>query len=94
MTMKTNSLDFTKVEALRRHMLLTVAQMAELFGVSRMTYYSWLKGNPIRSANERNVRAMLKKLLVVVTEHNWPTPEIVAATPQQRMEALLKLLNK
>lgn len=91
---KTNSLDFSKVEALRKHMLLTAAQMAELFGVSRVTYYSWVKGKPIRSANEQKVKAMLKKLLVVITEYNWPTPEIVAATPQQRMEALLKLLNK
>ena len=48
-------LDFSKVEALRRHMLLTTSDMAEVFGVSRMTYYGWVKGKPLRKANEANV---------------------------------------
>lgn len=86
-------LDFSKVEALRRHMLLTTSDMAEVFGVSRMTYYGWVKGKPLRKANEANVRAMLKRLLAIMTEHGWPMPEVIAAGQKERKAKLLELLN-
>jgi excisionase family DNA binding protein len=87
-------LDFTKVEALRKHMLLTTSDMAELLGVSRMTYYGWVKGKPLRKSNDGTVRAMLKRLLAVMTEHAWPMPEVIAADRTQRMERLRALLNQ
>ena len=86
-------LDFNKVEALRKHMLLTTASMAELLGVSRMSYYSWLKGAKPRKANEYLIRAKLKKLLYVLTEHNWPTPEAIAMTQKERKQALADLVE-
>lgn len=89
-----NTLDFAKVEALRKHMLLTTANMAELLGVSRTAYHLWLKGKPIRKTNEQNVKAMLKKLLAVMTDYGWPMPEIIAANQKQRMERLREILNK
>jgi hypothetical protein len=87
-------LDFTKVEALRRHMLLTTQDMSELLGVSRMTYYGWVKGKPLRKSNDEAVRTMLKRLLAVMTEHGWPMPEVIAATQQQRKERLVAILNQ
>ena len=45
-------LNFKKVEALRKHMLLTTSNMAELLGISRMTYYGWVKGKPVRAKND------------------------------------------
>jgi DNA-binding XRE family transcriptional regulator len=87
-------LDFTKVEALRRHMLLTTTDMAGLLGVSRMTYYGWVKGTPPRKTNDEAVRVMLKKLLGVMTEHNWPMPEVIAADQPQRLARLLEILDK
>ena len=69
------ALDFKKVEALRRHMLLTTSNMAELLGVSRMTYYGWVKGKPVRKKNDERVRDMLRKLLVTM-ENGWPMPEL------------------
>jgi len=87
-------LDFTKVEALRRHMLLTTQDMSELLGVSRMTYYGWVKGKPLRKSNDEAVRSMLKRLLAVMTEHGWPMPEVIAADQKQRKERLLELLNQ
>ena len=87
-------LDFTKVEALRKHMLLTTSDMAELLGVSRMTYYGWVKGKALRKSNDAAVRAMLKRLLAVVTEYGWPTPEVIAAEQKQRKKRLLKILNQ
>ena len=86
-------LEFSKVEALRKHMLLTTADMAALMGVSRMTYYGWVKGKPIRTANDAVVRTMLRKLLGVMTEHGWPTPEVIVANRQQRVEKLKELLK-
>jgi len=87
-------LDFAKVEALRKHMLLTTANMAKLLGVSRMTYYGWVKGKPIRKSNDEKVREVLKQLLMVMSDHNWPTPEVIALDQSQRLERLLAILDK
>lgn len=87
-------LDFAKVEALRKHMLLTTSDMAELLGVSRMTYYGWVKGKPLRKSNDESVRKMLKRLLAVMTDHGWPPPEVIAADQKQRKERLIEVLNQ
>ena len=87
-------IDFVKVEALRRHMLLTTSDMSELLGVSRMTYYGWVKGKALRKSNDDAVRTMLKRLLSVMTDHGWPMPEVIAATQKQRKERLLEILNQ
>jgi DNA-binding XRE family transcriptional regulator len=87
-------IDFIKVEALRKHMLLTTADMAELFGVSRVTYYGWVRGKPLRASNEDTVRAMLKRLLAVMTDRGWPTPEVIVAGPKHRKAQLLEILNQ
>jgi DNA-binding transcriptional regulator YiaG len=94
MQMTPKPLDFTKVEALRKHMLLTTLDMSELLGVSRMTYYGWVKGKALRKSNDEAVRAMLKRLLAVMTEHGWPMPEVIAADQKQRKERLLEILNR
>lgn len=86
-------IDFTKVETLRRHMLLTTGDMSKLFGVSRMTYYGWVKGKPIRKTNDANVRRMLKKLLNIMGEHHWPTPDVIVANSKERMQRLTELLG-
>lgn len=90
----TNALDFTKVEALRKHMLLTAQDMSELLGVSRMTYYGWVQGKPIRKNNQAKVKVMLKRLLTVMTEHGWPMPEVIAADQKRRKERLVELLQQ
>lgn len=87
-------LDFRKVEALRRHMLLTISDFAGLLGVSRMTYYGWVRGQPLRQANDEKVRVMLRRLLTTMTEHYWPTPEVIAATQAQRLELLKAVLEQ
>ena len=92
--MTKTAIDFTKVEALRKHMLLTVQDMSDLFGVTRATYYGWLRGKPIRKSNDATVRVMLKRLLAVMTEHSWPMPEVIAADQKQRKERLQQLLNQ
>jgi DNA-binding XRE family transcriptional regulator len=87
-------LDFAKVEALRKHMLLTTTDMSQLLGVSRMTYYGWTRGKSMRKASDEKVRVALKKLLTVMTDHGWPTPDVIAANQTQRRAQLNKLLNQ
>ena len=87
-------LDFTKVEALRKHMLLTTDNMASLFGVSRMTYYGWVRGKVLRKSNETTVKAALKRLLNIMVEDKWPTPDVIAMEQPQRKERLDELLKR
>ena len=87
-------LDFTKVEALRKHMLLTTDNMASLFGVSRMTYYGWVRGKVLRKSNETTVKATLKKLLNIMVEDKWPSPDVIAMEQPQRKERLDELLKR
>ena len=51
-----HGIDFAKVEMLRRHMLLSVSDMAKVFGISRVTYYSWVRGGNIRITNVPKVK--------------------------------------
>lgn len=87
-------LDFAKVETLRKHMLLTTSDMAELLGVSRMTYYAWVRGKTLRKSNDEAVRVILKRLLAVMTDHGWPMPEVIAASQKQRKERLVEILSQ
>lgn len=89
----TPKIDFAKVEALRKHMLLTTENMSELLGVSRMTYYGWVRGKSLRKSNDEAVRTMLRRLLAVMTEHSWPTPEIIVAPQKYRMDRLKQILD-
>ena len=89
----TPPLNFTKVEALRKHMLLTTGNMAELLGVSRMTYYGWVKGKAIRKKNDEKVREVLREMLTMLSD-GWPQPEIIALDQKQRFQRLLEILDK
>lgn len=86
-------LDFDKVEVLRKHMLLTVKQLCELFKVTRMTYYGWLKGKGIRAYNDYRVRRCLKQLLTVMNEHQWPSPDVIGLSSKERFEHLVSLIG-
>ena len=85
---------FAKVEELRKHMILTNANMAEVIGVSRMTYYSWVKGKPVREKNFKKVQAALRKLLDIMTKYDWPKPSIIALEQSQRFDVLKDILKK
>lgn len=87
-------LDFQKVEALRKHMLLTVKDMSELLGVSRMTYYGWVRGRSIRKANEEATRKILRKMLALVRDQHWPPPEVIAANQDFRKKRVTEELQR
>lgn len=83
---------FDKIDSLRRHMLLTHSQMAELLGVSRVTYYNWKAAGHPAERNIAKIRAILKDMLRVMLEHGWPTPTVVAMDQGERLTALQALL--
>lgn len=87
-------IDFEKVELLRKSMLLTMADTAVVLGVSRLTYHKWVRGGEIRKGNLVNAKAGVRKLLALVSEKGWPTPDILAATGKQRTTKLLALLDQ
>ena len=74
-------------------MLLTTSNMAELLEISRMTYYGWVKGKPVRRNNENRVRRTLRILLKAM-EGGWPQPEIISIEQKNRLKRLLELLDK
>lgn len=90
-----SSLNFGRVEALRKHMILTSANMAKVLGVSRITYMSWVSGKAaIRASNDAVVRKRLNQLFAVMKEHKWPQPEVIAMNGTARFALLLELLEK
>ena len=94
MTPNPAPIDFTKVEALRKHMLLTINDMASLLGVTRMTYYGWVRGKPLRKTNSDTVRTVLKQLLSVMVDDKWPTPDVIAMEQKQRKERLDEIMKR
>lgn len=94
MTSMAKPIDFTKVESLRRHMLLRNKDMAELMGVTRMTYHGWAKGKPLRSKNDAKVRSTLRLMLIILNEYKWPQPHVIAMSPDERYAALDELITQ
>ena len=92
--MPNEPLDFQKVEALRKHMLLTTTQMAKALTVSRVTYGGWVKGKPIRKGNDAKVRLILRKMMEVMTEQEGPSPEVIAMPSAQRFDTLVELMKE
>lgn len=90
----TEPFNMEHVERLRNHMLLSVPQFCQLIGVSKMTYSRWLRGAvPRKDVNDKLRRAM-RKLLVVVQEEQYPTPEVHRMSRGERFNNLLELLKK
>jgi len=75
-------------------MLLTVGDMATVLGVSRTAYYKWLAGGALRKNKEADVRVILRHLLAIMTDHGWPTPEIIGLEPPMRLARLVALLRE
>lgn len=85
--------DFAKVDALRKHMLLTVESMVTLLGTSRVSYYNWLKRGIKRKKSVEHTRKVVRSLLTVVSQHNWPNDAVFVANQEQRLKMLQDLLE-
>jgi len=74
--------------------LLTITDMASVIGVSRMTYHTWCKGKPMRLGNDIKVRNMLGRLLTIMTDKGWPSPDIIILDQAGRKKKLLEYLEE
>lgn len=85
--------DIQKVAALIKHMHLTIDSFCELAGVSRVAYYNWLKGRPMRRTKAVKIRELVRKLVVCVTHHGWPNAHVFQADQKTRLVMLKELLE-
>jgi len=84
-------LDLKKIEVLRRQMMLTVGNFTELLGVSRATYYNWLKAHEMRHDNHAKMVATVRTLLAIMVDHNWPTPDVIGMAQRDRFTKLKEI---
>lgn len=88
----TNDIEFTKIEALRKHLLVSKVSMAKLYGVTRMTYYNWCNGKRMNKTNRQRIVDTTKKLLYVMSAHEWPNSTVYEMSDTERCERLEELL--
>ena len=84
--------DFAKVDALRKHMLLTVESMVILLGTTRVSYYNWLKAGIKRKKTLEHVRKMVRSMVTLVSNDQWPNPAVYVANQPERLKMLQDLL--
>lgn len=84
---------FENIERVRKSMLITMAQLAELIGVTRATYYNWVQGKPVKHVNKVKLKAVMNSLVSLAVIHNWPTQEALQASRKERFELLKTLLK-
>lgn len=84
---------FERIDSLRRHMMLTKGQMAGLLGISRVTYYNWQAAGHPAPRNVGYTRKVLKELLRIMVDHEWPSPQVVAMDSDERLAELQKLVH-
>lgn len=87
-------LDFAKVDALRKHMLLTIESMVVLIGTSRVSYYNWLKHGIKRKKTSEQIRKSVRTLLTVIDKNNWPNEMAYVANQKQRLEMLQDMIKE
>lgn len=87
-------LDFEKVDALRKHMLLTVDSMCDILGTSRVSYYNWLKGSKVRKTKADKLRKIIRSMVTCVSRNLWPNPAVFVANQETRLVMLKELLEK
>ena len=85
--------DFAKVDALRKHMLLTVESMVVLLNTSRVSYYNWMKSGIKRKKTIEHVRKQVRTLLTIMNKHNWPNEAVFVANQEQRLKMLQELIE-
>lgn len=87
-------LDFAKVDALRKHMLLTVGSMVVLLGTSRVSYYNWLKHGIKRKKTSEQIRKAVRTIVAAVAQSNWPNEATYVANQSQRLEMLQEMIKE
>jgi len=82
-------LNFEQVETLRRNMLLTSSQFAELLGVTRQSYYNYLNGKSTPSSGRlEKIKKTVRQCAHLVVTSGWPSGDIIGARSDYRFEVL------
>jgi len=81
------------IELLRVKLKLQVNDMAEIFGVSRIAYYKWVRGGAIRPAHAAEVAVFLRKAVRVLKEQDFPTSAEARMKSADRAKRLLELMD-
>jgi DNA-binding transcriptional regulator YiaG len=92
-TTEPKPITFAKIDALRLHMMLSITDMVRLLGVSRVTYYNWKATGHLPGRSSTYTKKVLKELLRIMVEHDWPSPRVIVMTPEERLEELQKLVK-
>ena len=96
----TKVFDFKKIEALRDKLELRQADMADLFGVSRVQYNKWVNGfetgdmPKIRDVNLKRIRDQLDAIVWVLREIGWPMEESHLLSPEAKLRELKRLMQQ
>ena len=85
-------IDFTRLEAIRQHMALRHGDMAKLLGVSRMSYYRWEQGYPMRPSTVTVLRLRTKNLLEIARS-GFPSEEVKKIGYEERLSVLMNPLD-
>lgn len=85
------TIDFSKVEILRQRLKLSTSDMASAMSVTRMTYYLWVRGGNMNSANANRARKVIRVLLDLTKDNRW-FEEVVPLGPVVRRQRLLALI--
>ena len=87
--MMSKPLDFQRVETLRRNMLITTDQIADLFETSRQTYYNYVKGNSAPHPRKlEKIKEVVRRLVFLAVEQEWPSSDLIGARSHDRFSAL------
>lgn len=66
-----NGVSFDDIENMRRQCGLTAAEFCEVLGVSRASYYAWLRGGEIRNSNKNRLLQFVSKLEALSASAHW-----------------------
>ena len=91
--MTEKQLDFEKVELVRERMGLSISDMAKLLNTTRVTYYKWVEGGPIRASNAQKVKDALRMVLPLLKSGTWPPVGAAQMNSAQRLASLLEILE-
>lgn len=91
--MNNTTVDFSQAEAVRKHAMLTIDSMRDLLGVSRVTYYKWIKGGKIRKAKAEHVRRVVKDIAYLIATGQWPIAEAFSADQKTRLTLLKEAIK-
>lgn len=85
-------IDFAKVEILRGRLGLSTSDVSTAMGVSRMTYYQWVRGGNMREAHARRARTVIRAMLDLLKDKAW-FEQVLPAGADARRKRLLAIVR-